>query len=104
MAKKAKFENAIANWPQTTILKKEPGFHITGRYAHPSLARSMPGTYGMIGFLLGGLLLVVTANPFPPLLVAGVMWVFYSSYKSTMINMSGKKVDVKILPGQIHIR
>lgn len=101
---KAKFEKAMADWPQTTMLKKEPGFHITGRYAHPSLVHSMPNTYAMMGFVFGGLALVGTANPVPPLVVLAIMWGFYPSWKLMATGWWGKKVDVKILPDKIQVR
>lgn len=101
---KAKFEKAMADWPQTAMLKKEPGFHITGRYAHPSLVHSMPNTYGIIGFVLCGITLVATANPIPPLIIVALMWVFYSSWKSMATSWWGKKVDVKVLPDKIQVR
>lgn len=100
----AKVEKAMAEWPQTQLLKKGVGFHITGRYAHPKLVHSMPNSYGLIGFVLCGFALVATANPLPPVLIAGFMWVFYSSWKSIWTGWAGKKVDVKITPDQIQVR
>ncbi|MFM9850235.1 MAG: hypothetical protein ACKVP3_24145 [Hyphomicrobiaceae bacterium] len=100
----AKLEKAMADWPQTQLLKKGVGFHITGRYAHPSLVRSVPQSYGLIGFVLGLMVFVVTENIIAPLFVAGAMWVFYSVWKGMMTNMFGKKVDVKISPDQIQVR
>ncbi len=100
----AKFEKSVAEWPQTAMLKKEAGFHVTGRYAHPSLVRSIPGTYVFIGFLLCGFALAATENIIAPLFIAVAMWVFYSVWKSTMTNMFGKKVDVKITPDKILVR
>jgi hypothetical protein len=98
----AKFEKAMAEWPQTKMLKKEAGFHVTGKYAYPNLVRQMPQVYCLIGLVL--CVLAFVANPVAPLFVALVMWVFYSTWKSAVTNWWGKKVDVKILPDQIHVR
>jgi hypothetical protein len=101
----AKFENPIADWPKARVIKKEGGgVHITGRYLHPSLAHNMPQVYGLIGFVLCLLVFVASANPFPPLLLAGLLWAFYSLWKSTMTNMFGKKVDVRMFPDKIEVR
>lgn len=99
---KAKFEKAMADWPQTAMLKKDAGFHVTGKYAHPGLVRQVLPFYLLIGFVLCGLALV--ANPVAPLFVALAMWIFYSTWKGMMTNTFGKIVDVKIMPDQIHVR
>lgn len=99
------FEDPFAGWPHWKIISENGGgVHITGRYLNPSLAFALPEAYGLFAFAMVLLALLGSGNIFVAVVVAGFLWAFYSVWKPAMVNMWGKKVDVKVFADMIQVR
>jgi len=98
-------EKAVADWPKMTILKRQGGVRLYGKYAGPAL----DGIGRVVIFVAVAAAMYYalqeTRTWQAPVAVAGgmlVAWLFLG--RSIMISTFGRTLDVRILPDVIRVK
>jgi hypothetical protein len=99
-----KCEKTTADWPRTRP-SEGGGTRISGTYAQPWLAESMPALFGLIVLVHCAMLFAGTAN-----IVAAAVWGAFMAllypllWKRALTNMFGRMLDITVEPDRVRVR
>lgn len=101
---KVKFEQAMADWPKTKMLK-DGGVHVFGKYEQPGLGEMMLFLWSLPAFVVAFWIVSVNGNPAVALAAAGFIMLMYPlGVRSMMVDMLGKKIDIKVYGDKLQVR